>query len=148
MVPEIVSCREAFAETVPETPSSDTDSCKSWVPWDADSINVAGAPSATERELGEAATPLGSVGIVTDTDPAKPFCPATDTCTALPAPPGASVTLAGDNDNVKLGTGGGLVPPPPPFPPPLPFPPHPAIKTRKLAMVTGWKTFRVITSPT
>ena len=94
---------------------------------DADSINACGAPGVTERELGEAVTPLGSVPSVTDTDPAKPFCPATDTLMFWPVPPRASVTLAGDKDKVKLGVvGGGYVPPVP-----LPPPPHPATHTQK-----------------
>jgi len=69
-------------------------------------VKVPTVPGVSERDAGEAPTPLGKVPTVTDTEPAKPFWAVTETCTAWPVLPCASVTAAGDSETVKVGVGG------------------------------------------
>src|SRR5439155_4464246 len=83
---------------------------------------VAELPGERDREVGETVTPPDIPATVMDTEPEKPFCPATETCTVWLAPC-ANVTLVGDSETAKpgVGGGGGLPPPLPAVPPPQPI---------------------------
>jgi hypothetical protein len=74
---------------------------------EATSVKVPATPGVRERDEGEDVTPVGKPLAVTETEPAKPPCALTKTCTFCEVPPCASVTLAGETETVKLGIGGG-----------------------------------------
>jgi len=71
-----------FSVSVPEVPLTLTACCAISAVPEAEKVKVAELPGVTDREVGEAVTPLVKPVRVTDTEPVKPPCPATETSTA------------------------------------------------------------------
>jgi hypothetical protein len=75
-------------------------------------VTLCAVPGVKVSVAGCAVTPVGNPVIATFTSPAKPFAGTAFTLICCPAPPGASVTSAGEEVRLKSPSAVGLEPPP------------------------------------